>query len=148
MLRPVGFLLQLQFIVNEGWLPSLCDIPSFEIYNKSMYLLLSNQFVWLLFSVCSSTDLWSEGREFEPGRDIYIFFYLYTKSYKKTFYVYDKPLLILRILEQLMCFENSVLPSILVRQSAPYYHLKFKKNIFPEFIDKSIGLEKFSITCI
>lgn len=48
----------------------------------------------------------------------------------------------------LLCFENGLLPSTLIRQSAPYYHTtlnlkkKCSKNIDASI---SIGLEKFSI---
>lgn len=35
----------------------------------------------------------------------------------------------------LLCFENGLLPSTLIRQSAPYYHttLDFKKKMFKEY---------------
>lgn len=114
---------------------------SFELFNKSLYYLwFGNLFVRLLFSVCSSTDLWSEGREFESVRDIYIFFYLYAKSYK-IYFTYTTKHYEFRFFFRtvtLLCFENGLLPSTLIRQSAPYY-LKFKKKMFKEYWYIHIG---------
>lgn len=124
---------------------------SFELFNKSLYYLwFGNLFVRLLFSVCSSTDLWSEGREFESVRDIYIFF-ISMRNLIKIYFTYTTKHYEFRFFFRtvtLLCFENGLLPSTLIRQSAPYYHttLNFKKKCSKN-IDTSISvdLEKFSI---
>lgn len=124
---------------------------SFELFNKSLYYLwFGNLFVRLLFSVCSSTNLWSEGREFESVRDIYIFF-ISMRNLIKIYFTYTTKHYEFRFFFRtvtLLCFENGLLPSTLIRQSAPYYHTtlnlkkKCSKNIDASI---SIGLEKFSI---
>lgn len=124
---------------------------SFELFNKSLYYLwFGNLFVRLLFSVCSSTDLWSEGREFESVRDIYIFF-ISMRNLIKIYFTYTTKHYEFRFFFRtvtLLCFENGLLPSTLIRQSAPYYHttLNLKKKCSKN-IDTSISvdLEKFSI---
>lgn len=124
---------------------------SFELFNKSLYYLwFDNLFVRLLFSVCSSTDLWSEGREFESVRDIYIFF-ISMRNLIKIYFTYTTKHYEFRFFFRtvtLLCFENGLLPSTLIRQSAPYYHttLNLKKKCSKN-IDTSISvdLEKFSI---
>lgn len=124
---------------------------SFELFNKSLYYLwFGNLFVRLLFSVCSSTDLWSEGREFESVRDIYNFF-ISMRNLIKIYFTYTTKHYEFRFFFRtvtLLCFENGLLPSTLIRQSAPYYHttLNLKKKCSKN-IDTSISvdLEKFSI---
>lgn len=124
---------------------------SFELFNKFLYYLwFGNLFVRLLFSVCSSTDLWSEGREFESVRDIYIFF-ISMRNLIKIYFTYTTKHYEFRFFFRtvtLLCFENGLLPSTLIRQSAPYYHttLNLKKKCSKN-IDTSISvdLEKFSI---
>lgn len=124
---------------------------SFELFNKSLYYLwFGNLFVRLLFSVCSSTNLWSEGREFESVRDIYIFF-ISMRNLIKIYFTYTTKHYEFRFFFRtvtLLCFENGLLPSTLIRQSAPYYHttLNLKKKCSKN-IDTSISvdLEKFSI---
>lgn len=124
---------------------------SFELFNKSLYYFwFGNLFVTLLFSVCSSTDLCSEGREFESVRDIYIFF-ISMRNLIKIYFTYTTKHYEFRFFFRtvtLLCFENGLLPSTLIRQSAPYYHttLNLKKKCSKN-IDTSIsvGLEKFSI---
>lgn len=116
---------------------------SFELFNKSLYYLwFGNLFVRLLFSVCSSTDLWSEGREFESVRDIYIFF-ISMRNLIKIYFTYTTKHYEFRFFFRtvtLLCFENGLLPSTLIRQSAPYYHttLNFKKK-FKEYWYIHIG---------
>lgn len=125
---------------------------SFELFNKSLYYLwFGNLFVRLLFSVCSSTNLWSEGREFESVRDIYIFFFISMRNLIKIYFTYTTKHYEFRFFFRtvtLLCFENGLLPSTLIRQSAPYYHttLNLKKKCSKN-IDTSISvdLEKFSI---
>lgn len=124
---------------------------SFELFNKSLYYLwFGNLFVRLLFSVCSSTNLWSEGREFESVRDMYIFF-ISMRNLIKIYFTYTTKHYEFRFFFRtvtLLCFENGLLPSTLIRQSAPYYHttLNLKKKCSKN-IDTSISvdLEKFSI---
>lgn len=124
---------------------------SFELFNKSLYYLwFGNLFVRLLYSVCSSTNLWSEGREFESVRDIYIFF-ISMRNLIKIYFTYTTKHYEFRFFFRtvtLLCFENGLLPSTLIRQSAPYYHttLNLKKKCSKN-IDTSISvdLEKFSI---
>lgn len=116
---------------------------SFELFNKSLYYLwFGNLFVRLLFSVCSSTNLWSEGREFESVRDIYIFF-ISMRNLIKIYFTYTTKHYEFRLFFRtvtLLCFENGLLPSTLIRQSAPYYHttLNFKKK-FKEYWYIHIG---------
>lgn len=117
---------------------------SFELFNKSLYYLwFGNLFVRLLFSVCSSTDLWSEGREFESVRDIYIFF-ISMRNLIKIYFTYTTKHYEFRFFFRtvtLLCFENGLLPSTLIRQSAPYYHttLNLKKKMFKEYWYIHIG---------
>lgn len=117
---------------------------SFELFNKFLYYLwFGNLFVRLLFSVCSSTDLWSEGREFESVRDIYIFF-ISMRNLIKIYFTYTTKHYEFRFFFRtvtLLCFENGLLPSTLIRQSAPYYHttLNLKKKMFKEYWYIHIG---------
>lgn len=118
---------------------------SFELFNKSLYYLwFGNLFVRLLFSVCSSTNLWSEGREFESVRDIYIFFFISMRNLIKIYFTYTTKHYEFRFFFRtvtLLCFENGLLPSTLIRQSAPYYHttLNLKKKMFKEYWYIHIG---------
>lgn len=117
---------------------------SFELFNKFLYYLwFGNLFVRLLFSVCSSTDLWSEDREFESVRDIYIFF-ISMRNLIKIYFTYTTKHYEFRFFFRtvtLLCFENGLLPSTLIRQSAPYYHttLDLKKKMFKEYWYIHIG---------
>lgn len=124
---------------------------SFELFNKSLYYLwFGNLFVRLLFSVCSSTDLWSEGREFESVRDIYIFF-ISMRNLIKIYFTYTTKHYEFRFFFRtvtLLCFLKWFTSIYINTPKCPIlpYHLKFKKKCSKN-IDASIsiGLEKFSI---
>lgn len=117
---------------------------SFELFNKSLYYLwFGNLFVRLLFSVCSSTDLWSEGREFESVRDIYIFF-ISMRNLIKIYFTYTTKHYEFRFFFRtvtLLCFLKWFTSIYINTPKCPIlpYHLKFKKKMFKEYWYIHIG---------
>lgn len=117
---------------------------SFELFNKSLcYLWFDNLFVRLLFSVCSSTDLWSEGREFESVRDIYIFF-ISMRNLIKIYFTYTTKHYEFRFFFRtvtLLCFLKWFTSIYINTPKCPIlpYHLKFKKKMFKEYWYIHIG---------
>lgn len=117
---------------------------SFELFNKSLYYLwFGNLFVRLLFSVYSSTDLWSEGREFESVRDIYIFF-ISMRNLIKIYFTYTTKHYEFRFFFRtvtLLCFLKWFTSIYINTPKCPIlpYHLKFKKKMFKEYWYIHIG---------
>lgn len=117
---------------------------SFELFNKSLYYLwFDNLFVRLLCSVCSSTDLWSEGREFESVRDIYIFF-ISMRNLIKIYFTYTTKHYEFRFFFRtvtLLCFLKCFTSIYINTPKCPIlpYHLKFKKKMFKEYWYIHIG---------
>lgn len=117
---------------------------SFELFNKSLYYLwFGNLFVRLLFSVCSSTDLWSEGREFESVRDMYIFF-ISMRNLIKIYFTYTTKHYEFRFFFRtvtLLCFLKCFTSIYINTPKCPIlpYPLKFKKKMFKEYWYIHIG---------
>lgn len=150
--RSVGFLLH-YFIVNEGgrwegWLTTLCDVLLF----RNLYIIfdsatsLSDYFSQFVQALTCDLKVVSSS----PS-EISTFFFISMRNLIKIYFTYTTKHYEFRFFFRtvtLLCFENGLLPSTLIRQSAPYYNttLNLKKKCSKN-IDTSISvdLEKFSI---